>query len=68
MQIYVLRIYRRDTRTLGGVLENAQTGHSVTFRTMRELIDLLRTNPVKTPLRDDAAQRRMSRGTRMRKP
>ena len=43
MQIYVLRIYRRGARRLGGVLEDAQTGQSVTFRTMNQLAGLLRT-------------------------
>jgi len=46
MQIYVLRIYRQDARKLGGVLEDAQTGRSVTFRTIRELTGLLRTTSV----------------------
>ena len=46
MQIYVLRIYRQDARKLGGVLEDAQTGRSVTFRTTRELTALLRTTSV----------------------
>lgn len=46
MQIYVLRIYRQDARKLGGVLEDAQTGRSVTFRTIRELTALLRTTSV----------------------
>lgn len=46
MQIYVLRIYRQDARKLGGILEDAQTGRAVTFRTIRELTDLLRTTSV----------------------
>ena len=46
MQIYVLRIYRQDARSFGGVLEDAQTGRSVTFRTIRELTALLRTTSV----------------------
>ena len=46
MQIYVLRIYRQDARRLGGVLEDAQTGRSVTFRTVRELTALLGTTSV----------------------
>ena len=47
MQIYVLRIYRQDARKLGGILEDAQTGRSVTFRTIRELTNLLRTFSVR---------------------
>ena len=42
----MLRIYRQDARKLGGVLEDAQTGRSVTFRAIRELADLLRTASV----------------------
>jgi len=46
MKIYVLRIYRPDIRRLGGVLEDAQTGRSVAFRSIRELADLLRMTSV----------------------
>jgi len=51
MQIYVLRIYRQNTRGLGGVLEDAQSGRSVTFHTIRELVALLRTTSVQTARR-----------------
>jgi hypothetical protein len=60
MQIYVLRIYRRDTRRFGGVLEDAQTGRSVTFRTIRELTDLLRTASVKPARKLKAPRSRSS--------
>ena len=47
MQIYVLRIYRQDARRIGGVLEDAQSGRSVAFHTVRELTRLLRTPSVR---------------------
>jgi hypothetical protein len=46
MRIYVVRIYRQNTRRFRGVLEDAQTGGSVAFHTLRELTDLLRTTSV----------------------
>jgi hypothetical protein len=51
VQIYVLRIYRQNARRLGGVLEDAQTGRSVSFRTLRELAVLLRTTSVQAARR-----------------
>ena len=68
MQIYVLRIYRRDVRGFAGVLEDAQSGRSSTFRTLRELTDLLRTTSAQARRKLSVQAARSGRGTRKRGP
>lgn len=45
MRIYVVRVYRQDTRRLAGLLEDAETGACIAFRSVRELTRLLRKTP-----------------------
>lgn len=45
MRIYVVRVYRQDARRLVGLVEDAQTGGSIAFRSIRELTHLLRKIP-----------------------
>ena len=38
---YVIRVYRRDSDTLAGLVEDVQTGRSAPFQSLADLCDLL---------------------------
>jgi hypothetical protein len=53
---YVVRIYRRGFRSLGGVVEDTRSGRAHAFRNVEELLALLRMS-----LAPDAPSRRRAK-------
>lgn len=41
IQSYVVRIYRRNSETRAGLVENVQTGRTAAFQSLADLCDLL---------------------------
>jgi hypothetical protein len=45
MENYIVRIYRRDTQTISGVVEGVERGTRIGFADANELLEILRRGP-----------------------